>query len=89
PLAARIVGVLGSMFDPERIIVCGSIAEGIEPVLQAARAALPPRLHLPAPQLQRSRLGGDVVVRGAVARALELAREVAVPRLAEERLRAG
>lgn len=86
---ARIVGVLGSMFDPERIIVCGSIAEGIEPVLQAARAALPPRLHLPAPQLQRSRLGGDVVVRGAVARALELAREVAVPRLAEERLRAG
>ena len=86
---ARIVGVLGSMFDPERIIVCGSIAEGIEPVLHAARAALPPRLHLPAPQLLRSRLGGDVVVRGAVARALELAREVAVPRLAEERLRAG
>ncbi len=86
---ARIVGVLGSMFDPERIIVCGAIAEGIEPVLAAARAALPPRLHLPPPQLVRSRLGGDVVVRGAVSRALEIAREVAVPRLAEERLRAG
>jgi predicted NBD/HSP70 family sugar kinase len=86
---ARIVGVLGSMFDPERIIVCGSIADGIEPVLAAARAALPPRLHLPAPQLFRSRLGGDVVVRGAVSRALEIARDVAVPRLAEERLRRG
>lgn len=86
---ARIVGVLGSMFDPERIIVCGSIAEGIEPVLDAARAALPPRLHLPAPRLVRSTLGGDVVVRGAVSRALEIARDVAVPRLAEKRLRAG
>jgi predicted NBD/HSP70 family sugar kinase len=85
---ARIVGVLGSMFDPERVIVCGAIAEGVEPVLASARAALAPYLHLPAPSLVRSGLGADIVTRGAVLRALESARHVALPRLAEQRLRA-
>ncbi|WP_345751856.1 ROK family protein [Microbacterium rhizophilus] len=84
---ARIVGVLGSMFDPERVIVCGAIADGVEPVLEAARAALGPHLHLPAPSLVRSRLGADIVTQGAVLRALDSARHVALPRLAEERLR--
>ncbi|WP_238439485.1 ROK family protein [Microbacterium sp. JZ31] len=84
---ARIVGVLGSMYDPERIIVCGAIAEGIGPVLDAAREALGPHLHLPAPALVASSLGADIVTRGAVLRALESARQVALPRLAERRLR--
>lgn len=84
---ARIAGVLGSMFDPERIIVCGAIAEGVEPVLDAARAALGPQSHLPAPDLIRSRLGADIVTRGAVSHALASARRGALPRLAEQRLR--
>lgn len=84
---ARVVGVLGSMYDPERIIVCGAIAEGIAPVLDAARQALGPHLHLPAPTLVPSRLGADIVTQGAVLRALETARQVALPRLAELRLR--
>ena len=84
---ARIVGVLGSMYDPERIIVCGEIAEGIDPVLDAAREALGSHLHLPAPALVASRLGADIVTQGAVLRALESARQVALPRLAERRLR--
>lgn len=81
------VGVLGSMFDPERIIICGAIADGIEPVLDAARRSIAPYLHLPQPALIRSRLGADIVTQGAVARALENARRTALPLLAERRLR--
>lgn len=85
---ARIVGVLGSMYDPARVIVCGAVAESIEPVLTAARRILPEELHLPAPEILASTLGAEVVSRGAVATARKAAREHAVPRLAEERLRA-
>lgn len=84
---ARIVGVLGSMYDPARVIVCGAVAESIEPVLTAARRILPQELHLPAPEILASTLGAEVVSRGAVATARRAAREHAVPRLAEERLR--
>ena len=84
---ARVVGVLGSMYDPARVIVCGAVAESIEPVLTAARRILPQELHLPAPEILASALGAEVVSRGAVATARRAAREHAVPRLAEERLR--
>lgn len=84
---ARVVGVLGSMYDPARVIVCGAVAESIEPVLTAARRILPQELHLPAPEILASTLGAEVVSRGAVATARRAAREHAVPRLAEERLR--
>lgn len=77
---ARIVGVLGNMFDPERVVVCGAIADGIQPVLDAAQKSLAAQIHLPAPALLRSTLGGDVVIRGALARARESARTVALPR---------
>lgn len=83
---ARIVGVLGSMYDPARVIVCGAIAESIEPVVAAARAVLPDQLHLPAPELLASSLGAEVVSLGAVATARRAARERAVPLLAERRL---
>lgn len=85
---ARVVGVLGSMYDPERVIVCGAVAESIEPVLAAARLVLPEQLHLPAPELLASTLGGEVVSLGAVATARRAAREHAVPLLAERRLSA-
>ncbi|MFJ4045983.1 ROK family protein [Microbacterium sp. NPDC089987] len=85
---ARVVGVLGSMYDPARVIVCGAIAESIEPVLAAARTVLPTQLHLPAPELLASSLGAEVVSLGAVATARRAARERAVPLLAERRLTA-
>ncbi|GAB3633251.1 ROK family transcriptional regulator [Microbacterium shaanxiense] len=85
---ARVVGVLGSMYDPSRVIVCGAIAESIEPVLAAARRILPEELHLPAPEIVASTLGAAVVSAGAVATARRAARERAVPRLAEQRLSA-
>lgn len=85
---ARVVGVLGSMYDPARVIVCGAVAESVEPVLAAARRILPEQLHLPAPELLASTLGGEVVSIGAVATARRAAREQAVPLLAERRLSA-
>lgn len=85
---ARIVGVLGSMYDPARVIVCGAVAESIEPVLAAARKVLPEQLHLPAPQILASTLGAEVVSVGAVTTARRAARERAVPLLAERRLSA-
>lgn len=87
-IVARVVGVLGSMFDPARVIVCGAVAESIEPVLAAARRILPDELHLPAPELLASTLGAEVVSVGAVATARRAAREHAVPQLAELRLSA-
>lgn len=85
-VVARIVGVLGSMYDPARVIVCGAVAESIEPVLAAARRILPEELHLPAPTIVASELGAEVVSVGAVATARRAARERAVPLLAEQRL---
>ncbi|WP_217184979.1 ROK family protein [Streptomyces sp. AC495_CC817] len=85
---SRVVGVLGSMYDPARVIICGAVAESIEPVLAAARRVLPSQLHLPAPELLASSLGAEVVSLGAVATARRAARERAVPALAERRLAA-
>ncbi|GLJ96586.1 ROK family protein [Microbacterium dextranolyticum] len=75
---ARIVSVLGSMFDPQRVVVSGAVASGFSDVVAAARAALPTDLDLPAPELFVSRLGADVVVVGAVAAASALARDRAL-----------
>ncbi|MFT4258308.1 ROK family protein [Microbacterium sp.] len=86
---ATVIGVLGSTFDPDRVIVCGAIAEGIEPVLAAARRLLPERLHLPAPELIASTLGADVVSRGAIATAREAARTRTVPMRVRAGLQAG
>ena len=75
---ARIVSVLGSMFDPERVVVSGAIADGVDLVVAAARRSLPTDLDLPAPDLVASTLGGEVVVTGAIAAAAASARERAL-----------
>ncbi len=76
---ARVVGVLGSMYDPARVIICGAVAESIEPVLAAARRILPDELHLPAPEILASTLGAEVVSAGAIATARRAARSVPSP----------
>jgi predicted NBD/HSP70 family sugar kinase len=75
---ARIAGVFGSLYDPERIIVSGGLAPGVEELLTVARRLLPAELDLPAPELVASSLGADVVSIGAVAAALESARDGAL-----------
>lgn len=71
---ARIVSVLGSMFDPRRVVVSGAISAGVGMVVDTARAALPGDMDLPAPEVVVSTLGAEVVVEGAVAGAVDLAR---------------
>ncbi|HEX5728431.1 ROK family protein [Microbacterium sp.] len=85
---AVITGIFGSLFDPRRVIVSGAVADGIGPVLDAARRALPDELDLPMPELHASRLGADVVSMGAVAAAVQAARD-GVLDLTLPRLRAG
>ncbi|RMI13673.1 ROK family protein [Cellulomonas triticagri] len=75
---ARVVSVLASMFDPERIVVSGAVSAGIQQVVEAARAALPPGLDLPAPHLGISPLGAEVVVTGALVEARRAARRHAL-----------
>lgn len=75
---ARICGVFANFYDPQRIIVSGGIAGGIEAALGTARALLPKEVDLPAPDLVASRLGPDVVSIGAVAAALDEARQGAL-----------
>jgi len=48
---ARIVSVLGSMFDPEPVVIAGAISAGVDEVVATARRALPTGLDLPAPDL--------------------------------------
>ena len=83
-MLARIVSVLGSMYDPSRVIVCGAISAGIGAVVETARGAFPAELDLPAPELHISQLGVDIVTTGAVVTALDLAHAHALDlRLAE------
>lgn len=71
---ARVAAVLGSLFDPQLIVVCGGVSTGVEHVVAAARESLPTLLDLPAPEILASTLGADVVVAGAVAAAADTAR---------------
>ncbi|MFT4219650.1 MAG: ROK family protein [Microbacterium sp.] len=81
-LLARICGVLGSFYDPERIVVCGAVADALDDVIASASRRVGRALDLPAPTIMASRLGGDVVALGAIAAAREEARSIAIPLLA-------
>ena len=66
------------MFDPQRVVVTGAVADGIAVAVDKARDALPTDLDLPVPELVVSSLGADVVVEGALHAAVDLARERAL-----------
>ncbi|POH63682.1 MULTISPECIES: ROK family transcriptional regulator [Cryobacterium] len=85
-LLARVTAVFGSLYDPERVIVSGAVADGLAEVIEVARARLPTELDLPAPDLRQSLLGASAVATGAVSAALEAAR-TDVLRLSAEELR--
>jgi len=73
-LLARVTGVFGSLYDPERVIVAGAVVEGLDEVLAVAQGLLPGEINLPAPELLLSSLGAASVATGAVHAALEAAR---------------
>ncbi|KQO64755.1 ROK family protein [Curtobacterium sp. Leaf261] len=71
---ARVCLVLGSLLDIERVVVAGAIAEAAGPVIARARAILDADHYAPVPEIVASDLGADIVVVGAVARALDAVR---------------
>lgn len=76
---ARTCTVLRNFYDPEVLVVCGSHARALEPVLRLVRETLAVDSELPAPRLMASELGDEVVCLGAVTAARLEARRVALP----------
>ena len=74
-MLSRITGVIGSVYDPEIVVVSGAVSAGIQDVVAAARETIPLELDLPAPMLVASTLGAEVVAIGAVSAAVEAARD--------------
>jgi len=72
---ARVCVLLASLLDIDRVVVAGAIAEVAAPVIDRAREHLRSWDYDPVPEVVASRLGADVVVAGAVARALDVVRQ--------------
>ncbi|MDC7121221.1 ROK family protein [Cellulomonas fimi] len=70
-LLARVVATFASIYDPERVIVAGAVADSCEPLLELVRHELDRYLDPPGIQVLASDLGADVVSVGAVKRALD------------------
>ncbi|MGN7191266.1 ROK family protein [Curtobacterium sp. MCBA15_004] len=71
---ARVCVLLASLLDIDRVVVAGAIAEAASGVIDRARAHLAAWAYDPTPEVVASRLGGDVVVLGALASALDTVR---------------
>ncbi|NAZ78345.1 ROK family protein, partial [Kineococcus sp. T13] len=67
----RVVVTLASLFDPELVVVAGGVAGSAEPLVEVVARELPDYLDPPRPLVAASALGRDVVVLGAVKRALD------------------
>ncbi|GAB3766618.1 ROK family transcriptional regulator [Microlunatus parietis] len=67
---ARVVLVLGSLLDLERVIITGALAASVQPVIDRAAATLRDLSPAPAPDLLASPLGDAGVLIGAVERGL-------------------
>ena len=74
-LLARVAGILASLFDPSRVVVSGGLASASEQLIAIAREVVAGELDMAAPEIVASQLGAEVVTIGAVAAALEGARD--------------
>jgi predicted NBD/HSP70 family sugar kinase len=79
----RVCGVLARFYDPEVIIICGSMAGSLGEILTIAREHLAREAHMPPPPIVASAMGGDVVSLGGVSTARDAAREIVLPILME------
>ncbi|GEK23300.1 ROK family transcriptional regulator [Cellulomonas xylanilytica] len=75
---ARIVATFASIYDPERVIIAGAVAESCEPLLELVRHELDRYVDPPGIEVLASDLGSDIVTVGAVKRALDHVREHAL-----------
>lgn len=67
---ARVVAVLGTVLNPELVVLGGAVAGAASALLPGIRAELPALTDTP-PRVEVSSLGGDAVALGAVRRALD------------------
>lgn len=74
----RVVATFASIYDPERVIVAGAVADSCEPLLDLVRHDLERYVDPPGLEVLASSLGSDVVTLGAVKRALDHVREHAL-----------
>lgn len=73
---SRVFGVLTTFYDPEVIVVCGAVADIVEPLLEIGRVRMAAHTPLPVPELRASQLGSRAVSLGAAAAAREVARDL-------------
>lgn len=71
---ARVCVLLASLLDIDRVVVAGAIAEPATDVIDRARDLLAGWHFDPVPEIVASSLGADVVVIGAVSRAVDVVR---------------
>lgn len=62
---ARVIAVLASLLNPEQVVIGGAIAESSDQLLAACTTRLPLYAQL-LPTVTASRLGGDIVLLGAL-----------------------
>ncbi|WP_369045126.1 ROK family protein [Sinomonas sp. P10A9] len=67
---ARVVAVLGTLLNPELVVLGGAVADASSALLPGIRGALPSLTDTP-PRVEVSPLGGGAVALGAVRRALD------------------
>ncbi len=71
---ATVALVVGTLLDVSKVVIAGALADAAEPVIQAAREQVIGKHYPPVPEIVASRLGGDVVVHGAIEQARNLLR---------------
>jgi predicted NBD/HSP70 family sugar kinase len=74
----RVIATLASVYDPERVIIAGAVAESCGPLLDHVRRDLGRWVDPPGVEVCASTLGSEVVTTGAVKRALDHVREHAL-----------
>lgn len=77
-LLARVVATFSSIYDPERVIIAGAVAESCEPLLELVRRDVDRYVDPPGIEVLASWLGRDIVTVGAVKRSLDHVREHAL-----------
>lgn len=68
---ARLVAVLATLLDPQRVVIAGGIADAGELLAATTRSLLPHAMIDNPPEITASRLGQDVVVIGGIRLALD------------------
>ena len=77
-LLARVVATFASIYDPERVIIAGAVADSCEPLLELVRRDLDRYVDPPGIEVLASSLGREIVTVGAVKRAIDHVREHAL-----------